>query len=270
MGISIQNSVGMLKTLNTSSSAIQSSMKKISTGLKINSAADDASGYQVLTRMNVSAGTLAQSSQNTQTSNALLKTADGAIGSTVSSLSSLHDQLLKAANGTNNDSDISALQEQVNQTVSQISDNAGVTFNDKSILDGSAKITVAGDNGYNNVSLPNMSAQALGLQDSKGNSTLDLSTSKGISNALDVVDTALQSSLSQQTKIGATQESLDFSASNYTTQAASVADASSTTGDSDMAQQITNLKSSQTQQNIALHMMAISNHRNSDVLALLG
>jgi flagellin len=115
-----------------------------------------------------------------------------------------------------------------------------------------------------------MSAQALGLQDSKGNSTLDLSSSKGIADALSVVDTALQSSLSQQTKLGATQEGLDFSASNYTTQAASVTDAASTTGDSDMAKQITNMKSSQTQQTIALHLMTLSNHRNTDVLALLG
>ncbi|MBP2632944.1 MAG: fliC [Firmicutes bacterium] len=273
MGLST-SIVGMRNQLNSANAVVKSSMQKIASGLKINSAQDDASAYTISVSMSATALSLAQANQNTQTSSAMMSVASGAIGSSVENLSTLKEKLLNAANGTNSDSDISALQKEVDQVTSQLNDNASATFNGKYLIDGSMSgsnaSNVQGSNGSDaQLSISDMTAQGLGLQDGNGNSTIDLSSSDGIANAIDLVDTALQSALSQQTQIGAQQQALQYSSDNYATSEYNTIAAQSTIADADVAKESMKMHQGQVLAQVNLLMMAQSNQNGSSVLALL-
>ena len=183
----------------------------------------------------------------------MLNTAAGAAGNTVSMLTSLRSTLLNAANGTNGDVDLSTLQKSVSQTIAGIDENAAnATYNGKQLLDGSQSIAVQGVDGYTNVNIGNLTSQGLGLTDSQGKSTIDLTDKSSISSALDKVDSALNTALDQTTSIGAAQQGLGYQSSNLTTQAENLYDTASTEGDTDIAAEATNLASSNTLQQTAL------------------
>ncbi|SFI39478.1 flagellin [Selenomonas ruminantium] len=241
-----------LNTLNKVQSAQSSSVQKIATGSKYPSASYGPSDYAIIQRTYSNIGAVAQSNSNTQTANSMLSTAAGAVNETVNSLSSLRSTLLEAANGTNGNTDLAALQKSVEQTISSIDDNASVTYNGKKLLDGSQSITVAGADGYNTVSLGNMTSQGLGLTDSEGKSTIDLTDASSISAALDKVDSALNAATDQATNIGAAQQGLTYQSSNYTTQEENLVATAETMDSADIAKESVNLASSNTQEQAAL------------------
>lgn len=241
-----------LNTLNKVQSAQSSSVQKIANGSKYPSASYGPSDYAIIQRTYSNIGAVAQSNSNTQTANSMLSTAAGAVNETVNSLSSLRSTLLEAANGTNGNTDLAALQKSVEQTISSIDDNASVTYNGKKLLDGSQSITVAGADGYNTVSLGNMTSQGLGLTDSEGKSTIDLTDASSISAALDKVDSALNAATDQATNIGAAQQGLTYQSSNYTTQEENLVATAETMDSADIAKESVNLASSNTQEQAAL------------------
>ena len=129
--------INTLNTLNKNSSALSKSLQKVSSGMKINSAADDASGYAISERMRVQIRSLDQANQNTQNGSSMMKVAEGAVSSTVEILKTLKEKAVNAANDTNTDSDRLTIQKELNQSIDQINDNANVTFNGKYLVDGS-------------------------------------------------------------------------------------------------------------------------------------
>jgi len=131
------SAVRTLNTLNTNSSALQKSLAKVSSGMKINSAQDDASGYAISERMRVQIRSLDQANQNTQNASSLMKTAEGAVSSTVEILKSLKEKAINAATDTNTDADRATIQKELDQFIDQIDDNALTTFNGKYLVDGS-------------------------------------------------------------------------------------------------------------------------------------
>ncbi len=131
------SAISTLNTLNKNSSALAKSLQKVSSGMKINSAADDASGYAISERMRVQIRSLDQANANTQSGNSMMKVAEGAVSSTVDILKTLKEKVINAANDTNTDSDRQTIQKELDQSIDQIDDNANVTFNGKYLLDGS-------------------------------------------------------------------------------------------------------------------------------------
>ena len=131
------SAVSTLNTLNKNSAALAKSLQKVSSGMKINSAADDASGYAISERMRVQIRGLDQSNQNTQIGSSMMKVAEGAVSSTVDILKTLKEKAINAANDTNTDSDRQTIQKELNQSIDQIDDNANVTYNGKYLVDGS-------------------------------------------------------------------------------------------------------------------------------------
>ena len=129
--------INTLNTLNKNSSALSKSLQKVSSGMKINSAADDASGYAISERMRVQIRSLDQANQNTQNSSSMMKVAEGAVSSTVEILKTLKEKAVNAANDSNTDSDRQTIQKELDQSIDQINDNANVTFNGKYLVDGS-------------------------------------------------------------------------------------------------------------------------------------
>lgn len=253
MSISSLNSLrSSLNNLNSVQSAKASSIQKIATGSNYPSASYGASDYAIITRTYSNIGAVTQSNENTQTANSMLNVAAGAVNNTVSSLTSLRSSIVNAMNGTNGNSDLVTLQKGVEQTIAAVNDNASVTYNGMTLLDGSHSLTVAGVDGYSTVSLGNMTAQGLGLVDSEGNSTINLTDASSLSSALDTVDSALSAALDEATSIGATQSGLTYQSANYTTQSESLYSAVSTQGDTDIAAESVNLASASTQEQVAL------------------
>ena len=146
-GMVVKNNMSAINTLNTlnkNHGALSKSLAKVSSGMRINSAADDASGYAISERMRVQIRSLDQDNKNTQNGSALMKVAEGAVQSTVDILKTLKEKVINAANDTNTDSDRSQIQKELNQSIDQINDNANVTYNGKYLVDGThnAKGTV--------------------------------------------------------------------------------------------------------------------------------
>ena len=131
------SAVNTLNILNKNQSALSKSLQKVSSGMKINDAGDDASGYAISERMRVQIRSLNQDNQNTQNGNSMMKTAEGAVSSTVEILKTLKEKAINAANDTNTDEDRRTIQKEINQMVDQIDDNALATYNGKYLVDGS-------------------------------------------------------------------------------------------------------------------------------------
>ena len=241
-----------LNTLNKVHGVQSSSIQKIATGSSHPSASYGPSDYAIVQRTYSNIGAVSQSNSNSQTANSMLSTAVGAVNETVSNLTSLRSTLLEAANGTNANTDRAVLQKSVEQTIASIDDNASVTYNGKRLLDGTQSLTVAGENGYNTVNLGNMTSYGLGLTDSEGKSTIDLTDDSSISDALDKVDSALNAATDQATSIGAAQQGLTYQSSNYTTTQENLEAAATTMDGTDLAKESVNLASANTQEQMAM------------------
>jgi len=139
MGMVVKNNMSAVRTLNTlnqNSSALQKSLTKVSSGMKINSAQDDAAGYAISERMRVRIRSLDQANQNTQNDSSLMKTAEGAVSNTIEILKALKEKAINSANDSNTDEDRKTIQKEVDQFIDQIDDNALTTFNGKYLVDG--------------------------------------------------------------------------------------------------------------------------------------
>ena len=140
MGMVVKNNMSAVRTLNTlnqNSSALQKSLTKVSSGMKINSAQDDAAGYAISERMRVRIRSLDQANQNSQNDSSLMKTAEGAVSNTIEILKALKEKAINSANDSNTDEDRKTIQKEVDQFIDQIDDNALTTFNGKYLVDGS-------------------------------------------------------------------------------------------------------------------------------------
>jgi flagellin len=187
MSMVVKNNISALNTLNVmnkNNNALTKSLQKVSSGEKINSAADDASGYAISEKMKVQIRSLDQANQNSQNGSSLLKTAEGAVSSTVDILKTLKEKVVNAANDTNTTSDRQTIQKELNQAIDQINDNANVTFNGKTLVDGSMnkQIKSATTTVYTNQSLATGSKAAsvlTTLQDRDGNA-MDIKSSDTI------------------------------------------------------------------------------------------
>lgn len=140
MAMIIKNNMPAKNTLNQldkNDKALAKSLKKVASGMKINSAADDASGYAISEKMRVQIQGLDQDYDNTQTGASLLKVASGGLQSSVDVLRTLKQKAIDAANDTNTDADRATIQKEIDQGIDQLDENAQVTYNGKTLIDGS-------------------------------------------------------------------------------------------------------------------------------------
>lgn len=140
MSMHIKNNMDSLiiqNILTANTKKTQSQLGKIASGLKINGAADDASGYAISEGMRVQIRALSQAEQNAQNGTSMMKVAEGAVSSTVDIIRTMKEKAINAANDTNTDADRQIIQKEFNQMIDQIDDNAHVTYNGKYLIDGS-------------------------------------------------------------------------------------------------------------------------------------
>ena len=183
MAMVVKNNMSALSTLNTlnkNTNALSKSLQKVSSGMKINSAADDASGYAISERMRVQIRSLDQANQNTQNGSSMMKVAEGAVSSTVEILKTLKEKAVNAANDSNTDSDRQTIQKELDQSIDQINDNANVTFNGKYLVDGSK-------NSKGNATYTVLTNQSLSTDTTYGTKLTDLKARSG--DSLEIVGT---------------------------------------------------------------------------------
>lgn len=272
-----------LNNLNRINSQYNSTLQKIATGSNIPSAKYSPSTYAISQRMQSNIGALSQSYQNVQNSNSLMKTAEGAVSNTISSLRDIKASLINAANDTNTTGDRSDINKAISAAVRTIDDNANVQYNGMTLLDGSQSTNVnASYGGDTNLHLGNMTAESLGLVDSEGNLLID-ANAENIEDSIARVDSALETATAQQsnihssledsldqiTSIGAQEAALDFKADNIMTMEENQIASESTLADADIAKLATDLKNQDTLQQVAVFALQAQNQNRSNVLQLL-
>ena len=140
MSMVIKNNLSALHTLNQlnqNNSELQNRLAKVSSGMKINSAGDDASGYSISERMRVQIRSLDQDLQNVQNGSAMLQTASGGVNDIINILRTLKEKAIDAANDSNSDEDRATIQKEIDQYVLTINDVAlGNEYNGKRLLSG--------------------------------------------------------------------------------------------------------------------------------------
>ena len=175
MAMVVKNNMSALSTLNTlnkNTKALSKSLQKVSSGMKINSAADDASGYAISERMRVQIRSLDQANSNAQNGGSMMKVAEGAVSSTVEILKTLKEKAVNAANDTNTDADRQTIQKELDQSIDQINDNANVTFNGQYLVDGSK-------NSATKATCTALTNQSLGLDTKASTALTDLTARNG-------------------------------------------------------------------------------------------
>jgi flagellin len=147
----INHNIAALNTyrqMGTANKGMSNSMEKLSSGLRINKAGDDAAGLAISEKMRGQIRGLDMASKNAQDGISLIQTAEGALNETHSILQRMRELATQSGNGTNTDSDRAALQDEMNQLTSEINRIGNTTeFNTQKLLQGDGKVTLAGTNG---------------------------------------------------------------------------------------------------------------------------
>ncbi len=136
-----RSATNTLNTLNKNAKAMARSLQKVSSGMKIVSAADDASGYAISECMRVQIRSLDQANANAQNGKSLLQVAGGAVESSISILRTMKEKAINAANDTNTDADRATIQKELDEIIDQLDDNAEATFNGKRLFDGASDVS---------------------------------------------------------------------------------------------------------------------------------
>src|SRR5262245_29308161 len=141
MGLQINSNIASLtaqRNLGRAGGQLSRSFERLSSGLRINSARDDAAGLAISDRFSAQIRGLNQAVRNTNDGISLAQTAEGALQETSSILQRMRELAVQSANDTNSDSDRESLQSEVDQLISEVNRIAGTTtFNGAKILDGS-------------------------------------------------------------------------------------------------------------------------------------
>lgn len=139
MSMTVKTNMDALRTLNqmTANHALaHKHLMKVSTGMKVRNAQDDASAYAISEHMRVRIRALEQAHSNTQNGSSMMKTAEGAVSKIVDALRTLKEKAINAANDSNSDEDRHMIQREFDQLVDQIDEDALITFNNKYLIDG--------------------------------------------------------------------------------------------------------------------------------------
>ncbi|MCK9524423.1 MAG: flagellin [Limnochordia bacterium] len=252
------------------------SMERISTGLRINRAADDPAGLAISEKMRAQIRGLRQASRNSQDAISLLNVADGALGETHAILHRLREIAVYSATGTLTETERRALQLEFEELVKAIDDIGGNTqFNTINLLDGGRSesnpmlIQVGANAGQTmDISLGDMRGEALMLKDQDGK-IVSVLTPEDASKAIDIVDEAINKVSTQRAYIGAKTRRLEHTINNLENTAINLADAESRIRDADIAEEIMNMVKAQIRMQASLAMIAQANVSQQMILQLL-
>lgn len=258
---------------------VQNTMNALASGKRINSAKDDASGLAVSTKMKSMIKGLNQASRNIADGSSMLNVASGYLQETTDILQRIRELAVQSSNGIYSDEQRSMIQIEVSQLVSEIDRIASsATFNGLQLFTGkfatgNEAITLhIGSQTDQQISfnLEAATAEAFGLKNVQGSGeSLSISSPDEANMAIATVDEALLRVSKSQALIGANQNRMEVAKKGIDIAAENMAAANSRIEDTDMAEKIVELSKNQILSQSSLAMMAQSNSKNQNVLALL-
>lgn len=267
----INHNIASLNTLNQLSkneNATQKSLEKLSSGLRINSAADDAAGLAISEKMKSQINGLDQAKRNAQDGTSLIQTAEGALSETTDILQRMRELAVQAGNGTNTSEDTEQINTELNQLSSEIDRIANTTqFNTQKLLGGtfSSTLQIGANSGQIlTFNIGKMDAAGLSLD-----GAFDLSTNELASVAIASIDSAIKAVSTQRDNLGALENRLDHTINNLTTSSQNLTDAESRITDVDMASEMSNFTKNNILNQAAQSMLAQANQLPQGVLQLL-
>lgn len=248
---------------------------KLSSGLRINSAADDAAGLAISEKMRGQIRGLDQASRNAQDGISLIQTAEGGMQEIDSMVQRIRELVVQAANDTNDykTADREKIQGEINQLLSEIDSMASrVEFNAKNLLNGdtsSVTFQVGANAGQTmTIKLTAINVNNLGLSELKGEG-VNISKATSISALISTVNSALHVVSAERAKLGAAQNRLEFTINSLDISSENLQASESRIRDTDMAKEMMNITKGNVLQQAATSMLAQANQAPQRILQLL-
>lgn len=267
------------RQLNITNENIATSSEKLSSGYRINRAADDAAGLTISEKLRGQIRGLNKASDNAQNGISLIQTAEGALNETEAILQRMRELTVQAANDTNVTADRKAIAAEVRTLTSEITRIAEQTeFNTLKLLSGkykNQKLQVGANTGQLiTVSIKRMTAGALGVSATVVAAAISTAQRMGgasqISKLISIVNTAIQSVSKERSKLGALQNRLEHVIAVDDNTAENLQSSESIIRDVNMADEMVNYSKEGILQQAAQSMLAQANQSTQGVLSLLG
>ncbi|HEX7055736.1 MAG TPA: flagellin [Bacilli bacterium] len=257
------NAMDAHRNLLLNNIAMGKSGEKLSSGYRINRAADDAAGLSISEKMRAQIRALTQAQRNAQDGVSLVQTAEGAMNEVSDMLTRMKELATQAANGTYNSSDLAAMNNEYTALKNAISDIATKTkFNGTNLLNSTGTVAIqTGDSGGDTVTVSLQDISSLGLG--------DISSAANASTELGAVDSAIGTVNSARSALGAAQNQLEHVFNNLGTTVENLQAAESRIRDTDMAKEMMNYTKLGILQQAATAMLAQANQSPQGVLQLL-
>ena len=257
------------RQLGISTNAISKTTEQLSSGYRINKAADDAAGLSISEKMRAQIKGLNKASTNAEDGISLVQTAEGALNETHSILQRMNELATQAANDTNTSIDRNAVQQEIDQLTSEIDRIQSTTqFNTMNLLDGSftgKNLQVGSLSGQKiEISIRNMNASSLNVHE------LKMSSFQDAGEAMDRIQAAINNVSSQRSQLGAVQNRLEHTIANLDNVVENTTAAESRIRDTDMAEEMVNFSKNNILAQAGQSMLAQANQSNQGVLSLLG
>lgn len=264
-----QNTYRQLSINNTATSK---SLEKLSSGLRINRAGDDAAGLAISEKMRGQIRGLDQASRNAQDGISMIQTAEGGLNETHSILQRMRELAVQSASDTNTTDDRAEIQLEVDDLIAEIDRIATTTqFNTQKLLDGTGGTAGAftlqiGANASESITVTfaDMQSTALGVN------AIDLGTDAATSTAaITTIDSAIKLVSDERAQMGAKQNRLEHTINNLGTSSENLSAAESRVRDVDMAKEMMSFQKNSILQQAATAMLAQANQQPQGVLQLL-
>ncbi|AKL11443.1 TPA: flagellin FliC [Kluyvera intermedia] len=267
--------------LNKSQSALGTAIERLSSGLRINSAKDDAAGQAISNRFTSNIKGLTQAARNANDGISIAQTAEGSLNEINNNLQRIRELAVQAQNGTNSGSDIDSIQSEVNQRLDEISRVASQTqFNGLKVLNSAGTISIqvgSNDSEKIDITINNNSGWNLKAAGSAGtlggNVTARTVSQSGIdvlaSDVLAKIDGALKAVDNQRSDLGAIQNRFESTISNLNNTVTNLSAAQSRIQDADYATEVSNMSRAQILQQAGTSVLAQANQVPQTVLSLL-
>lgn len=256
------------RNLNINQHALSKSLERLSSGLRINRAADDAAGLAISEKMRGQVRGLQMAQRNAQDAISLIQTAEGALNETHAILQRMRELAVQAASDTNTNEDREALQKEIDQLVAELTRIAETTeFNTKKLLDGTFEGTfhIGANQGQSiSVSIEAMDAVSLGV------GGIDVSSQTAADEAITTINNAIEKVSEQRSALGAVQNRLEHTIQNLGVAAENLQAAESRIRDADMAREMSEFTRAQILQQASTAMLAQANLVPQTILQLLG
>ena len=266
------------RMLNITTSTQAKSTEKLSSGYKINRAADDAAGLAISEKMRRQIRGLTQASSNAQDGISCVQTAEGALAEVHDMLQRMTELAVKAANGTQTSADRGYINQEVQALVSEIDRVASTTtFNEQNLLDGSFKKVglQVGAESKQLITLDIAAMSAKGLKLTTGTPGAAANISVGgkdgtnAQKAIKTIKDALASVSKQRADLGAVQNRLEHTIKNLDNVVENTTSAESSIRDTDMAAEMVRYSNNNILAQAGQSMLAQANQANQGVLSLL-